>query len=393
MARKTIKDIDIKNKRVLIRVDFNVPLEGTKITDDTRIKESLPTIQYALSQGAKVVLMAHLGRPKGKPTPEFSLKPVAEHLSKVLAKPVELLPDCVGPQVEAKAKAMRSGDVVLLENLRFHSEEEKNDPAFAKQLAALGEVYVDDAFGACHRAHASTEGVAKYLPSVAGLLMAKEITYFDKILQNPDRPFVAIMGGAKVNDKIKVIDSLLEKVNTLLIGGGMAYTFVKAEGLPIGSSKLDEEGLKLVPGILEKAKKKGVKVIVSHDWVIADGFKEDAKTKLADNSIPDGWMGLDIGPKTIESFKKELSTAKLVLWNGPLGVFEWSAFEKGTKAIAEYLTQTKATVVVGGGDSAAAIKKYGLENKVAHVSTGGGASLEYLEGEVLPGIACLQEVK
>jgi phosphoglycerate kinase len=337
--------------------------------------------------------MSHLGRPKGKPTPEFSLRPVAKRLSELLKKSVELLPDCVGPEVEARVKQMKNGDVALLENLRFHAEEEKNDPAFSKKLAALADVYVDDAFGACHRAHASTVGVAEHLPSVAGLLMAKEIEYFDKVLENPERPFVAILGGAKVHDKIKVINSLLQKVDTLLIGGGMAYTFVKAQGKSIGTSKLDAEGLKLVPGIFEEAKKKNVKIIVASDWVAAPEFKLDAPTKVYDGSIPGGWMGLDIGPKTIEAFKKALRDAKLVLWNGPVGVFEWEAFEKGTKAIAEFLANSSATVVVGGGDSAAAVKKFNLEERMAHVSTGGGASLEYLEGEVLPGIACLEEAE
>jgi 3-phosphoglycerate kinase len=283
--------------------------------------------------------------------------------------------------------------VALLENLRFHAEEEKNDPVFSKKLAALADIYVDDAFGACHRAHASTVGVAEHLLAVAGLLMAKEIEYFDKILENPDRPFVAIMGGAKIHDKIKVITSLLQKVDTLLIGGGMAYTFVKAQGKSIGTSKLDEEGLKLVPGILEEAKKRNVKLVVAGDWLIASDFKSNAPTKLAEGSIPDGWMGLDIGPKTTEIFRKTLRDAKLVLWNGPVGVFEWEAFEKGTRAIAELLANSSATVVIGGGDSAAAVKKFNLEEKFAHVSTGGGASLEYLEGEVLPGIACLEEAE
>ena len=393
MSRKTLKDIDISGKRLLIRADFNVPLEGTTITDDARIAKTLPTIQYALSKNAKVILMSHLGRPKGKPTPEFSLKPVAVRLGELLKKNVELLPDCVGPQVESRIQKMKNGEVVLLENLRFHSEEEKNDAGFSKQLAALGEIYVDDAFGACHRAHASTAGVAEHLPAVAGLLMAKEIEYFDKVIDSPDRPFVAIMGGAKVHDKIKLINNLIQKVDTLLIGGGMAYTFVKAQGKSIGTSKLDEEGLKLVPGIFAEAKKRNVKIIIANDWVIAQEFKENSPTKIVEESIPDGWMGLDVGPKTIEKFKSALQDAKLVLWNGPVGVFEWKAFEKGTKSVAEFLANSAATVVVGGGDSAAAIKKYNLESKVAHVSTGGGASLEYLEGQVLPGIACLAEAE
>jgi len=391
MSRKTLKDIDLTGKRLLIRTDFNVPLEGTAITDDARIVKTLPTITHALSKGAKVILMSHLGRPKGKPAPEFSMAPVAKRLSELLGKKVELLANCVGPEVEARVKRMKDGEVVLLENLRFHAQEEKNDPAFAKQLASLGDIYCNDAFGACHRAHASTAGVAEHLPAVAGLLMAKEIEYFDKVLENPERPFVAILGGAKIHDKIKVIQSLLRKVDTLLIGGGMAYTFVKAQGRSIGTSKLDEEGLKLVPGILEEAKKRNVKVLIACDWITAREFKADSPTQLADNSIPDGWMGLDIGPKTREIFKNALKDAKLVLWNGPLGVFEWPAFEQGTKTIADLLASSHATVIVGGGDSAAAVKKYHLEEKMAHVSTGGGASLEYLEGEVLPGIACLEE--
>lgn len=393
MMPKTIKDIDITNKRVIIRADFNVPLDGETITDDARITKTLPTIEYALSKKAKVILMSHLGRPKGAVTPEFSLKPVAKRLTELLKKPVTLAPDSIGPEVEKLVKAMKSGDVLLLENLRFHKEEEKNDPEFSKKLASLAEVYVDDAFGACHRAHASTEGIAKYLPAVAGFLMAKEIEYFDKILEKPEHPLVAIMGGAKINDKMKVIKSLLERVDTLLIGGGMAYTFAKAQGMSIGNSKLDEEGLKLIPEILAEAKRRGVKLVISTDWVIAQEFKADSPTKIADGNIPDGWMGLDIGPKTIQAFKDALKSAKLVIWNGPLGVSEWKAFERGTREIAEWLAASSAMVVIGGGDSAAAVKKFGLEEKMAHVSTGGGASLEYLEGEALPGIACLEGVR
>ncbi len=393
MPRKTIKDIDIQNKRVIIRADFNVPLDGEVITDDARIVKSLPTIEYALGQNAKIILMSHLGRPKGERKLEFSLKPVAKRLSELLKKPVELMSDCVGPEAEEKAASLKSGEIILLENLRFHKEETKNDPEFAKKLAALADIYVSDAFGACHRAHASTAGIAEFLPSVAGFLMAKEMQYFDKVTKNPDRPFVAIMGGAKIHDKIKVIESLLQKVDALLVGGGMAYTFIKAQGGAVGASKIDEEGLKLIPQILEEAKKRNVKLLISKDWVVAEEFKADSPTKLAEDNVPDGWMGLDVGPKTIRRFKEVLEGAKLVIWNGPVGVFEWDAFSKGTREIAEFLANSEATVIIGGGDSAAAIKKYGLENQVAHVSTGGGASLEYLEGKVLPGIACLEEVK
>jgi phosphoglycerate kinase len=393
MAVKTIQDIDIADKRLLIRVDFNVPLENGVITDDARIVKSLPTIQYALKNKAKVILVTHLGRPKGEVNPEFSLLPVAKKLSEVLGQSVDLITEPIGPEVESKVAALAGGDIVLLENIRFYKEETANDPEFSKKLALLADVFVNDAFGSCHRAHASTAGVAEYLPAVAGLLMAKEIEYFDRVLESPDRPLVAIMGGAKIHDKIKVIESLLERIDTLIIGGGMAYTFAKADGKTVGTSKIDEEGLAMIPQIYEAAKKNSVTVVRSTDWIVGKDFDPNTETQVVDENIPDGWMGLDIGPRSIEAFKKELQDAKLVIWNGPLGVFEWKAFENGTKSVANAVVEMDATVIIGGGDSAAAVKKFGLEDRVAHVSTGGGASLEYLEGKVLPGIACLEGVK
>ncbi len=394
MEKQTIKDIDVKEKRVLIRVDFNVPLdEQGKITDDARIVKTLPTIQYCLEQKAKVILMSHLGRPKGKPEAKYSLKPAAEHLSNLLKKKVELLSDCIGPEVEKKVKALQSGDVVLLENLRFHNEEEKNDPAFAKQLASYGEVFVNDAFGAAHRAHASTEGVTKYLPSVAGLLLAKEVEYFSKAISNPDRPFVAILGGAKVSDKIKLISNLLDKTDTLLIGGAMAYTFYKVLGIKIGTSKFEPAGEDAAREALAKAKAKGVPLILPVDRVISQEFKKGADCKIVNGDIPDGWMGLDIGPETVKKFNEILSKAKTVVWNGPVGVFEMPPFDKGTRGVAECVANLKATTIIGGGDTAAAIKLFGLESKVSHVSTGGGASLEFLEGTILPGVAALADKK
>ncbi len=392
MSKQTLKDVAIKGKRVLIRVDFNVPLdENGKITDDSRIVKSLDTIHHALKEKAKVILMAHLGRPKGKPSPQFSLKPAAEHLAKLINKKVTLLADCVGPEVTQAVQAMQEGDVIMLENLRFHAEEEKNDPDFAKQLAALGELYVNDAFGAAHRAHASTEGVAKFLPGVAGFLLGKEIQYFDKAIKNPDRPFVTILGGAKVSDKIKLISNLIEKADTILIGGAMAYTFYKVLGIKIGNSKFDPQGEEVAREAMEKAKRKGVPLELPLDRVIAEKLERNVPCKTVEGDIPDGWSGFDIGPKTIEKYKKILSGAKTIVWNGPVGVFEFPPFDKGTRAIAQHVAGLKATTIIGGGDTAAAIVAFGLENKVSHVSTGGGASLEYLEGTVLPGIAALQD--
>lgn len=390
MNKKTIKDIDVKGKRVIVRVDYNVPIENGKITDDARIVKTLPTLKYLIDHGAKLILMAHLGRPKGKKNFEFTLKPVAEHLSKVLGKNVVFVPDCIGEIAQKETAKLKNGDVALLENLRFYAEEEKNDDNFAKQLASLGEIYVNDAFGAAHRAHASTAGIAKYLPAVAGLLLAKEIEYFDKALENPVRPFVAILGGAKVVDKIKVIENLMKKVDTLLIGGAMAYTFLKAQGHQIGSSKFDQEGLEIAKNLLEKFKQSKLQVVFPEDHVIADQVNESAQAKTCGIDIPEGMLGLDIGPKTVERFCAVLKNAKTVIWNGPLGVFEMKPFANGTKKIAEFLANLKgATTIVGGGETAAAVAEFGYEDKMSHVSTGGGASLEYLEGQVLPGIDVL----
>ncbi len=390
MNKKTIKDISIKNKRLLIRADFNVPLdENGRITDDLRIVKTLPTLHYALAQNAKLILMSHLGRPKGKDA-ALSLKPVAVRLQELLKVKVELLSDCVGPEVQSRVRQMKDGEVLLLENLRFHPEEERNDPSFAKQLAGLGEVYVDDAFGAAHRAHASVEGVTHFLPAVSGLLLAKEVEYFEKVMSYPKRPFVTILGGAKVSDKIKVIENLLPKVDTFLIGGGMAYTFLKVQGHPIGNSKLDQPGLEIAKTVLENAKKSNVKVLLPVDHVVGDSFSEKARVKVV-TSIEDGWMGLDIGPRTVELFKKEMAPAKTILWNGPVGVCEWPAFAEGSRKLAEAIASSKVTSVIGGGDTASAVKEFGLEGKMSHISTGGGASLEFLEGKVLPGIAALQD--
>lgn len=391
MQKKTVRDIDLKNKRILIRVDYNVPLDENKnITDDARIVKSLETLKYCLSQGGKLILMSHLGRPKGQPEPKYSLAPVAKHLSKSLNQPVELLGDCIGPEIEKRVKALKSGDVVLLENVRFHKEEEKNDPEFSKQLAALGEVYVNDAFGSAHRAHASTEGVTKYLPGVAGFLLGKEVEYFDKAITKPERPFVTILGGAKVSDKVKLIANLLDKADALLIGGAMAYTFYKVLGIGIGTSKFEPDGVKAAEEALNKAKNKKVPLLLPVDRVIAQKFEKNAESKIIETDIPEGWMGLDIGPKSVDNFKQVLSTAKTIVWNGPVGVFEMPPFDRGTKALAEYVSTLKATTIIGGGDTAAAVKLFGLEDKMSHVSTGGGASLEYLEGTILPGVAALQ---
>ena len=393
MPKKTIRDIDIKNKRVLMRVDFNVPADDSgNITDDARIVKSLPTFEYAAKQGSKIILTSHFGRPKDQREPKYSLKPVAKRLGELLKKPVQFADDCIGPAVEKAVAHLKSGEVLLLENVRFHKEETKNDPKFAEALAKLGDVFVSDAFGSVHRAHASVAGVAKYLPAVAGLLLEKEIKYFETIMSNPGRPFVAILGGAKVHDKIKVIENLLERVDVLLIGGGMSYTFQKVLGRTIGDSLFDKEGEQTAKDILKKAKDKGVKLLLPVDYKVADKFDANAKSKItAGPDIESGWSGLDIGPKTIALFQEELKKSKTVLWNGPVGVFEFPAFAEGTRKLAETLANLKATTVIGGGDTAAAIKEFGLEDKMSHVSTGGGASLEYLEGKVLPGIAVLQD--
>ena len=393
MNKKTIEDINLKSKKVLVRVDFNVPLdENRNITDDTRIRAALPTIKYLLDQQVKVVLMSHLGRPKGQFKPEFSLKPVAKRLSELLGQEVTMAEDVIGESAQKAVAEMKDGDVVLLENLRFHKEETDNDPEFAKALASFGEVYVNDAFGTAHRAHASTEGVAHHLPAVAGYLIKKELEIMGKALSNPERPFVAILGGAKVSDKIGVIENLIEKVDTLIIGGGMAYTFFKARGYEIGDSLLEADKVELAKSLEEKAKAKGVKFLLPVDNVVAKEFKADAEHKVVpSNEIPAGWQGLDIGPETRELYGKEIKNAKTVVWNGPMGVFEMPAFAKGTEAIAQYMSECEGTTIIGGGDSAAAVEQMGFADKMSHISTGGGASLEFLEGKVLPGVAALDD--
>ncbi len=387
MNKKTVKDIDLKGKRVLMRVDFNVPMEGGKVTDDKRIRASLPTIQYVLDQGASLILMSHLGRPKGGPDPEFSLKAASDVLAGLLGKPVQMAPDCVGPQVEQMARALKPGQVLMLENTRFQPGEEKNDPGLAKQMAALGDVYVNDAFGSAHRAHASTEGVAHYLPAVSGFLMEQELEYLGRATQNPERPYIAILGGAKISDKIAVVENLLSKCDRLIIGGGMANTFLAARGCNMQDSLVEAGSLEMAKGIMAKA---GNKLLLPVDAVIADKFEADASSRVvAVEQIPAGWRMMDIGPKSIEAFKTALSGARLIVWNGPMGVFEMPKFAEGTFAIAKLLAASGATTVIGGGDSASAVKKAGVAKQMTHVSTGGGASLEFLEGKELPGVAAL----
>ncbi|MFA6666576.1 MAG: phosphoglycerate kinase, partial [Armatimonadota bacterium] len=378
-------------KRVLVRVDFNVPQdEDGNITDDRRIKAALPTIQYLIGQGAKVILVSHLGRPKGKFNEKFRMNPVADRLVELLGKPIKKLDDVIDPAVDSAVNAMQTGDVILLENVRFYKEEEENDPEFAKKLASLADVYVNDAFGTAHRAHASTEGVAHYLPAVAGFLMQKEIEYLGRALSNPNRPFVAILGGAKVKDKIPVIENLLEKVDTLLVGGGMAYTFLKAKGYEIGQSLLDAESVDLCKELLTKAQQKGVRFELPVDIVTATQLSAYASTEVMDaDKIPADRMGADIGPKTREKFRNFILSAGTVVWNGPMGVFELAPFAGGTKAIAQAMADSKAVTIVGGGDSAAAVEQVGFADKMSHVSTGGGASLEFLEGKALPGVVAL----
>ena len=391
MNKKTVKDIDLKGKRVFVRCDFNVPMdENENITDNTRIVAALPTIKYLLEQNCKIILASHLGRPKGEFKPEFSLLPVAKELSKLLNKEVIMAKDVIGEETIQKALNLKEGEIMLLENVRFHKEETENDPEFAKKLASMAEVFVNDAFGTAHRAHASTTGIADYLPAVSGFLIEKELKFLGNAVNNPERPFVAILGGAKVSDKIGVIDSLLEKVDTLMIGGGMAYTFFKSQGYEVGNSICELDKLDLAKSAMEKAKQKGVKLLLPVDTKIGKEFKEDTESKIVKwTEIPADWEGFDIGPETIKMFIEELKTAKTVVWNGPLGLFEFEQFAIGTNAIAKALAELDATTIIGGGDSSAAVKKAVLEDKMTHISTGGGASLEFLEGKKLPGIECL----
>ncbi|MEW9053718.1 MAG: phosphoglycerate kinase [Neobacillus sp.] len=393
MNKKSLKDIDVKGKRVFCRVDFNVPMQDGKITDETRIRAALPTIQYLIEQGAKVILASHFGRPKGKVVEEMRLAPVGVRLAELLGKEVKNADEAYGDSVKALIADMSEGDVVLLENVRFYPGEEKNDPELAKAFAELADVYVNDAFGAAHRAHASTEGIAHHLPAVSGLLMEKELDVLGKALSNPERPFTAIIGGAKVKDKIGVIDNLLEKVDNLIIGGGLAYTFVKAQGHEVGKSLLEADKLDLANSFIEKAKEKGVNFYMPVDVIVADDFSADANTQVvAIDSIPADWEALDIGPKTNEIYRDVIQKSKLVIWNGPMGVFEIDKFAGGTKAVAEALAGSEGTYsVIGGGDSAAAVEKFNLADKMSHISTGGGASLEFMEGKALPGVVALND--
>ena len=389
MNKKTVRDIDLKDKRVLMRVDFNVPMQDGKVTDDKRIRASLPTIKYILDQGAALILMSHLGRPKSASDSEFSLRPAAEVLSSLLEIPVKMAPDSVGSEVETMVKELKPGEVLMLENTRFHPEEEKNDLEFAKQMSVLGEVYVNDAFGSAHRAHASTEGVARFLPAVSGFLMEQELEYLGRAVAKPEHPYIAILGGAKISDKIDVVESLLSKADKLIIGGGMANTFLAAQGLNMQDSLVEESALDTAKSILEKA---GDKLILPVDAVISDKFAEDANTQVVDvDKIPAGWRMMDVGPKTLELYKRALDGAKLIVWNGPVGVFEMPKFAEGTFALAKMLAESGATTVIGGGDSASAVKKAGVSKQMTHVSTGGGASLEFLEGKELPGVAALMD--
>lgn len=393
MNKKTVKDIDVKGKKVLVRCDFNVPQdENGNITDTRRIVSSLPTIKYLLENGAKVILCSHLGRPKGEVKKEFSLAPVAKELSKELGREVKLAGDIVGESAKSLTANMNEGEIVLLENVRFDAREEKNDPEMARELASLAEIYVNDAFGTSHRAHASTAGVADYLPAVSGFLIEKELDFMGNALENPKRPFVAILGGKKVSDKIGVINSLLEKVDTLMIGGAMAYTFFKAQGYEVGNSICELDKLDLANELMEKAKAKGVKFMLPVDTKLGKEFDKDTESKIVKyNEIPTGWEGFDIGEETIKIYKEELKNAKTIVWNGPLGLFEFDQFAIGTNEIAKTLAEVDAITIIGGGDSAAAIEKAGLADKMTHISTGGGASLEFLEGKKLPGIECLQD--
>ncbi|WP_068986838.1 MULTISPECIES: phosphoglycerate kinase [Lysinibacillus] len=392
LNKKTMKDIDVKGKRVFVRVDFNVPMADGVITDETRIRAAIPTIEYLVEQGAKVILASHLGRPKGEVKEDMRLTAVGVRLAELMGKPVTKLDESIGQAVEEAVANMQNGDMLLLENVRFHAGEEKNDPALAEQFAKLADVYVNDAFGAAHRAHASTEGIAKHIPAVSGFLMQKELDVLGKALSNPERPFTAIIGGAKVKDKIGVIESLLEKVDHLIIGGGLSFTFIKAQGYDIGKSLLEEDKIDLAKSFIEKAKAKGVQLHMPVDAVVANEFSKDAETQIVDvDAIPADWMGLDIGPKTAANYAEVIKDSKLIIWNGPMGVFEMDKFANGTKTVADAMATTTGYTVIGGGDSAAAVEKFEVADKMDHISTGGGASLELMEGKELPGIVALND--
>lgn len=394
MPKISVRDLNVKAKRIFMRVDFNVPLnDAGEITDDTRIRASLPTIKYIVERGGRLILASHLGRPKGKPNPKMSLKPAATRLAEMLGKPVAFAPDCIGPQAEAAAKALKDGDVLLLENLRFHPEEEKNVPEFAQQLAALAEVYVDDAFGSAHRAHASTEGITHYLsPCAAGLLMEKELEYLGKAVENVARPYVAIVGGAKVSDKIELLQNFLKIADTVLVGGAMAYTFLKAQGVEVGLSKTEDDKLDLAKSLLQDAQSRGKEFLLPKDHIVAEKFDASAAAETAaTRAIPANRIGLDIGPATRAEYAAEIAKAKTIVWNGPMGVFEMSQFAAGTLAIAKAVAASSAVSIVGGGDSVSAVNKMGVADKISHISTGGGASLEFLSGLTLPGVAALTE--
>ena len=390
--KKTMNDVELKGKRVFVRVDFNVPMENGQITDDTRIRAAIPTIKQLVESGAKVILASHLGRPKGEVNEEMRLTEVGKHLSELIGQQVAKLDESIGANVENAVAAMQEGDIVLLENVRFHKGEEKNDDELSKSFAKLADVYVNDAFGAAHRAHASTEGIAKHIPAVSGLLMEKELDVLGKALSNPERPFTAIIGGAKVKDKIGVIENLLDKVDHLIIGGGLSFTFTKAQGHSIGKSLLEEDKIELAKSFIEKAKEKGVQLHMPIDAVVANEFSKDAETKVvAIEEIPEDWMGLDIGPKTAEHYAAIIKDSKLIIWNGPMGVFEMDKFANGTKTVAQAMATTQGYTIIGGGDSAAAVEKFEVANEMDHISTGGGASLELMEGKALPGIVALND--
>ncbi|QDI91885.1 phosphoglycerate kinase [Salicibibacter halophilus] len=392
MKKRTIHDLEITGKTVFCRVDFNVPLQDGEVSDDTRIRAALPTIRFLREKGAKVILASHLGRPKGEVVEALRLDPIARKLEELLGTKVHKVDEVVGAKVKQTFDERTSGDILLLENVRFEAGEEKNDAALAEAMAAFADVYVNDAFGAAHRAHASTEGIARHLPSAAGLLLEKELDILGAALEDPDRPFTAIIGGAKVKDKIEVIDHLLDKVDTLLLGGGLAYTFVKARGYEIGQSLLEEDKIELAKQFMQKATRNRVKLLLPRDAVVADDFKEDAATEIVDiDSIPGNWQSLDIGPKTVDAYKEEIQSSSLVIWNGPMGVFEMGPFADGTKGVAKALANTRAYTIIGGGDSAAAVEQFGFASEMSHISTGGGASLEFMEGKVLPGLAAIDD--